>query len=79
MSKNTNEKAAKWRCVFWILFALSGPTLLVIGFIDGEKKAKIKKKVNEQVEMYEKTLPGYLKRKQILENYRDSLMRINGM
>lgn len=44
------------------------------GLIYGIHSQRKEKRVNQQVEEYEKTLPGYLEQKQMVEHYRDSLM-----
>ena len=48
-------------------------------FFEFDKERKVNKKVNKQVEAYEKTLPAeYVEYKQAVEHYRDSLMRTKG-
>ena len=66
--------------VFYVAFFL-GVTGTVAGIISSVVVRDIKEKktqrVNKQVEAYEKTLPGYLEQKQVVEHYRDSLMNID--
>ena len=68
----------------WLVFGQAYGTFLVVAvplliFLlasVGDKKAKKKAEVNAQVEAYEKTLPGYMEQKQMVEHYRDSLMGV---
>lgn len=76
-SKIKNKKIAEW-----VAFGCC----LVVGFgtatwtvIDKQKEAEKTKKLNKQVEQYEKSLPNYdeyAKTKKQIANYRDSLQNI---
>lgn len=56
----------------WIAMAICG----VIIFKETQT-ARIREKINKQVEEYKKTLPGYLEQEQKIEHYRDSLINVN--
>lgn len=58
-----------------VMFMLWGSIIIAIGIISYVEHKKTQR-VNKQVEAYEKTLPGYLEQKQMVEHYRDSLMNV---
>ena len=59
-----------------VMFMLWGSIIIAIGIISYVEHKKTQR-VNKQVEAYEKTLPAeYLKYKQAVEHYRDSLMNV---
>ena len=64
---------ADYRAAAYISSAILGITVMAI--LVGQSKENRQEQINKQVETYEKTLPGYLEQKQMVEYYRDSLMR----
>ena len=70
---NKNNGTAK--LVLLMGLAIAGIISPAVIRVIQEKKAQ---RVKKQVEAYEKTLPGYTEQKQMVEHYRDSLMRAKG-
>lgn len=63
---------SEYRAAAYISSAILGITVMAI--LVGQSKENRQEQINKQVETYEKTLPGYLEQKQMVEHYRDSLI-----
>lgn len=79
VKKENNQKHIVKGMPWPEIVAVVVAALCILWGVKDMKRRSKEDQVNKQVEVYEKTIPGYLEQKQLVEHYRDSLMRAKGL